>query len=78
MNILIHILLDQVIRKLCYEIPTSFLDVTLNHPRAIKLKLIARIRPEVELIKILLFKSPMMVRILIEPYYTLEDKESLN
>ncbi|XP_009801992.1 F-box/FBD/LRR-repeat protein At1g13570-like [Nicotiana sylvestris] len=45
----------------------SFSDVTLNHLRAVKLTGIIGLVPEMELIQLLLAKSPMLIRMLIEP-----------
>ncbi|XP_059316442.1 uncharacterized protein LOC132067269 isoform X2 [Lycium ferocissimum] len=70
-------LLDPVTRDYVDEIPASFSDVTLNHLKAVKLEGIAGTRPEMQLIQLLLAKSPALVRMKIDPYYGLEDKKSL-
>lgn len=70
-------LLDPAIRDYVDEIPASFSDVTLNHLREVKLKGIAGTRPEMQLIKLLLAKSPALVKMVIDPYYALEYEKSL-
>ncbi|XP_019260787.1 PREDICTED: F-box/FBD/LRR-repeat protein At1g13570-like isoform X2 [Nicotiana attenuata] len=45
----------------------SFSDVTLNHLRSVKLTGIIGLTPEMEFIQLLLAKSPMLIRMLIEP-----------
>ncbi|XP_060212099.1 uncharacterized protein LOC132639682 [Lycium barbarum] len=70
-------LLDPVTRDYVDEIPASFSDVTLNHLKAVKLEGIAGTRPEMQLIQLLLAKSPALARMKIDPYYGLEDKKSL-
>ncbi|WMV28084.1 hypothetical protein MTR67_021469 [Solanum verrucosum] len=49
------------------EIPSSFSDVTLNHLRSVKFEGITGKKTEMELVKLLLAKSPMLVRMLIQP-----------
>ncbi|XP_049405437.1 F-box/FBD/LRR-repeat protein At1g13570-like [Solanum stenotomum] len=49
------------------EIPSSFSDVTLNHLRSVKFEVITGKKTEMELVKLLLAKSPMLVRMLIQP-----------
>ncbi|KAH0646221.1 hypothetical protein KY284_034105 [Solanum tuberosum] len=49
------------------EIPSSFSDVTLNHLRSVKFEVITGKKTEMELVKLLLAKSPMLVRMLIRP-----------
>ncbi|XP_004239432.1 F-box/FBD/LRR-repeat protein At1g13570-like [Solanum lycopersicum] len=49
------------------EIPSSFSDVTLRHLRSVKFEGITGKRPEMELVKLLLAKSPMLVRMQIQP-----------
>ncbi|XP_060195527.1 F-box/FBD/LRR-repeat protein At1g13570-like [Lycium barbarum] len=44
----------------------GFSDVTLNHLRAVKLESITGTKPEMQLIKLLLAKSPMLIGMLIE------------
>ncbi|XP_009626073.2 F-box/FBD/LRR-repeat protein At1g13570-like [Nicotiana tomentosiformis] len=49
------------------EVSTSFSDVTLNHVRTVKVEGITGTKLDMQLIKLLLAKSPMLVRMLIEP-----------
>lgn len=56
------------------EIPSSFSDMTLNHLRTVKIKSLAGAEAEMHLIKVLLAKSPLLARMVIEPY---ELEESL-
>lgn len=49
------------------EIPASFSDVTYNYLRAVKIKGVAGAGVEMQLIKILLAKSPVLVRMVIDP-----------
>ncbi|XP_019241682.1 PREDICTED: F-box/FBD/LRR-repeat protein At1g13570-like [Nicotiana attenuata] len=70
-------MLDPATRDYVTEIPASFSDVTLNHLRAVKLIGVAGTWPEMQLIKLVLAKSPALVRMVIDPYDTLEDKKSL-
>lgn len=49
------------------EIPTSFSDVTFNHLRIVKIKGITGTEPEMQLIKVLLAKSPVLVKMFIDP-----------
>ncbi|XP_006348778.1 F-box/FBD/LRR-repeat protein At1g13570-like [Solanum tuberosum] len=48
------------------EIPSSFSDVTLDHLRSVKLEGITGTKTEIEFIKLLLSKSPVLVRMLIQ------------
>ena len=59
------------------EIPASFLDITFNHFRTIKFYDVLLEEVEMHLIKVLLAKSPTMVKILIKPRQ-METNESLN
>ncbi|KAK4359812.1 hypothetical protein RND71_022041 [Anisodus tanguticus] len=49
------------------EVSANFSDVTLNHVRTVKVKGIIDTKLEMELIKFVLAKSPVLVRMLIEP-----------
>ncbi|XP_009773182.1 F-box/FBD/LRR-repeat protein At1g13570-like isoform X1 [Nicotiana sylvestris] len=60
-------LIDPVRGDVVNDIPASFSDVTLNHLRVVKLEGITGTKPEIELIKLLLAKSPMLVKMLIQP-----------
>ncbi|TMW80838.1 hypothetical protein EJD97_014583, partial [Solanum chilense] len=48
------------------EITSSFSDVTLDHLRSVKLEGITGTKTEIEFIKLLLSKSPVLVRMLIQ------------
>ncbi|MCD7449946.1 hypothetical protein HAX54_002471 [Datura stramonium] len=58
------------------EIPASFSDITFNHLRTVKINNVARARAELQLIKVLLAKSPTLVKMVIKPR-RMEDKKSL-
>ncbi|XP_060215833.1 uncharacterized protein LOC132642825 [Lycium barbarum] len=58
------------------KIPATFSDVTWNYLRSIKLEGIAGTKPEMELVKLLLAKSPMLVRMLIQPKIGNESAET--
>ncbi|XP_009761511.1 F-box/FBD/LRR-repeat protein At1g13570-like [Nicotiana sylvestris] len=60
-------LIDPVRGDVVNDIPASFRDVTLNHLRVARLDNITGTKPEMELIKLLLAKSPMLVRMLLQP-----------
>ncbi|KAF3649565.1 hypothetical protein FXO37_18903 [Capsicum annuum] len=49
------------------EVSASFSDVMLNHLRTVKFTGTTGIKPEMELIKLPLDKSPMLVRMIVEP-----------
>ncbi|KAH0711309.1 hypothetical protein KY289_007268 [Solanum tuberosum] len=49
------------------EVLASFSDVTLNHLRTVQLEGVGGIKLELQLIKLLLTKSPMLVKMLIDP-----------
>ncbi|KAM3219648.1 hypothetical protein P3L10_024179 [Capsicum annuum] len=57
------------------EIPASFSDVTYNYLRAVKIKGVAGAKVEMQLIKVLLAKSPVLRRMVIDP--DIEGDESL-
>ncbi|XP_019234275.1 PREDICTED: F-box/FBD/LRR-repeat protein At1g13570-like [Nicotiana attenuata] len=65
---------EPVPRDAVDEIPASFSDMTFYHLRTVKIKSLAGADAEMQLIKVLLAKSPMLVRMVIEPY---ELEESL-
>lgn len=48
------------------EIPSSLSDVTLDHLRSVKLEGITGTKTEVEFIKLLLSKCPVLVKMLIQ------------
>ncbi|KAH0638336.1 hypothetical protein KY285_034922 [Solanum tuberosum] len=52
----------------CLELQ-SFSDVTFNHLREVKLKCFGGTTPEMQLIKLLLAKSPVLVRMLIDQWF---------
>ncbi|KAM3328239.1 hypothetical protein P3S68_032931 [Capsicum galapagoense] len=58
------------------EIPASFTGVTLNHLRSVKLEGISGTETEIEFIKLLLAKSLMLVRMLIQPKIENESAET--
>nr|XP_016513435.1 PREDICTED: F-box/FBD/LRR-repeat protein At1g13570-like isoform X2 [Nicotiana tabacum] len=58
------------------EIPASFSDMTFNYLRTVKLRHVTGIGPEMQLIKVLLAKSPALLRMVIDPEVG-EDKKSL-
>ncbi|KAM3269386.1 hypothetical protein P3S67_030268 [Capsicum chacoense] len=58
------------------EIPASFTGVTLNHLRSVKLVGISGTKTEIEIIKLLLAVSPMLVRMLIQPKMANESAET--
>ncbi|XP_019263460.1 PREDICTED: uncharacterized protein LOC109241195 isoform X2 [Nicotiana attenuata] len=60
-------LIDPVPGDVVNDIPASFSGVTLNHLRVVKLEGITGTKPEIELIKLLLAKSPVLVKMLIQP-----------
>ncbi|KAH0649537.1 hypothetical protein KY285_034785 [Solanum tuberosum] len=57
------------------DIPASFLDMTLNYLRTVKIYGVTGAAAEMQLIKVLLAKSPTLVRMVIRPC-VMEDKES--
>ncbi|KAH0753650.1 hypothetical protein KY290_023920 [Solanum tuberosum] len=57
------------------DIPASFLDMTLNNLRTVKIYGVTGAAAEMQLIKVLLAKSPTLVRMVIRPC-VMEDKES--
>ncbi|XP_009765508.1 F-box/FBD/LRR-repeat protein At1g13570-like [Nicotiana sylvestris] len=65
---------EPVPRDAVDEIPASFSDMTFYHLRTVKIKSLAGADAEMQLIKVLLAKSPMLARMVIEPY---ELEESL-
>ncbi|XP_019260791.1 PREDICTED: uncharacterized protein LOC109238768 [Nicotiana attenuata] len=59
----------------CLEVE-HFSDVTFNHLQEVKLILPTGHIPELQLMKLLLAKSPLLRRLLIESYLDKEDAES--
>ncbi|XP_049405440.1 uncharacterized protein LOC125868918 [Solanum stenotomum] len=57
------------------DIPASFLDMTLNNLRTVKIYGVTGAAAEMQLIKVLLAKSPTLARMVIRPC-VMEDKES--
>ncbi|XP_049405441.1 F-box/FBD/LRR-repeat protein At1g13570-like [Solanum stenotomum] len=55
-------------REAVDEIHASFSDMTFNHLRTIKLSNVAGAGAEMQLIKVLLAKSPALVKMVIDPY----------
>ncbi|MCD7449948.1 hypothetical protein HAX54_002473 [Datura stramonium] len=66
LNIFLDKLIDPAPSDAVNEIPASFSDMTWNHLRSAKLEGITGIKPPMELIKLLLAKSSMLVRMLIQ------------
>ncbi|KAK4715843.1 hypothetical protein R3W88_014181 [Solanum pinnatisectum] len=58
------------------KIPSTFSGVTLNHLRSVKLEGITGKKPEMELVKLLLAKSPLLLRMLIQPRIWNESAET--
>ncbi|XP_060214588.1 F-box/FBD/LRR-repeat protein At1g13570-like [Lycium barbarum] len=58
------------------KIPASFSDMTFNHLRIVKINNIAGAGAEMQLIKVLLVKSPALVKMVIRPC-EMENKKSL-
>uniref|UniRef100_A0A1S3Z2X2 FBD-associated F-box protein At5g56690 n=1 Tax=Nicotiana tabacum TaxID=4097 RepID=A0A1S3Z2X2_TOBAC len=52
----------------------AFSDMTLNHLKAVKLINISGTRPEMQLMKLLLAKSPALVKMVIDPHYALNGR----
>ncbi|KAH0766983.1 hypothetical protein KY285_002854 [Solanum tuberosum] len=50
------------------EIPASFSDVTYNYLRTVKIKGVVGAGVDMQLIKVLLAKSPVLLRMVIDPY----------
>ena len=59
------------------EIPASFSDITFNHLRTVKLYDIPLEEVEMQLIKVLLEKSPALAKMVIKPRQ-METNKSLN
>ncbi|XP_060214965.1 F-box/FBD/LRR-repeat protein At1g13570-like [Lycium barbarum] len=60
----------------CLEVE-AFSDATFNNLREVQLTSIIGSKPEMQLIKLLLAKSPMLVRMLVEPYLEVDDADKL-
>ncbi|XP_060214953.1 F-box/FBD/LRR-repeat protein At1g13570-like [Lycium barbarum] len=67
---------EPVPRDAVDEIPASFSNMTFNHLRTVKIYNVAGTEAEMQLIKVLLAKSPALVRMLIKPR-RMKDKKSL-
>ncbi|KAJ8570078.1 hypothetical protein K7X08_006655 [Anisodus acutangulus] len=67
---------EPVSRDAVDEIPASFSDMTFNHLRTVKIYGVAGTEAEMQLIMVLLAKSPALVRMVIKPC-GMEDKKSL-
>ncbi|XP_033508323.2 F-box/FBD/LRR-repeat protein At1g13570-like [Nicotiana tomentosiformis] len=67
---------DDYIRPtlICLEVE-AFSDMTLNHLKTVKLRKISGTRLEMQLIKLLLAKSPALVTMVIDPHYTLNSRK---
>ena len=59
------------------EIPASFLDIKFNHLRTVKFYDVLLEEVEMQLIKVLLAKSPTLVKMVIKPRQ-METNKSLN
>ena len=64
-------------QKVVDEIPASFSDITFNHLRTVKFYDVLLEEVEMQLIKVLLAKSPALVKMVIKPCQ-METKKSLN
>ncbi|KAM3269387.1 hypothetical protein P3S67_030269 [Capsicum chacoense] len=61
------------------EIPASFSDMTFNHLKTVKLYNVAGAKAEMQLIKVLLVKSPTLIQMVIEPCRKVEiESEIIN
>ncbi|XP_059316443.1 uncharacterized protein LOC132067270 [Lycium ferocissimum] len=58
------------------DIPASFSDMTFNQLKTVEICGVAGTKAEMQLIKVLLAKSPVLVRMVIKPCI-MEDKKSL-
>ncbi|TMW81100.1 hypothetical protein EJD97_011951 [Solanum chilense] len=72
-----EIIFESMPQEVFYEIPASFLDIIFNHPRTVKFYDVLLEEGEMQLIKVLLAKSPAPVKMVIKPRQ-METKESLN
>ena len=64
-------------QKVVDEIPARFSDITFNHLRKIKFYDVLLEEVEMQLIKVLLAKSPALVKMVIKPRQ-METNKSLN
>ena len=64
-------------QEVVYEIPASFSDITFNYLRTFKFYDVLLEEVEMQLIKVLLAKSPPMVKMVIKPRQ-METNKSLN
>ncbi|KAF3678301.1 putative F-box/FBD/LRR-repeat protein-like [Capsicum annuum] len=67
---------EPVPRDAIDKIPASFSDMTFNQLKTVKIKHVSGAEDEMQLIKVLLAKSPALVKMVIEPQ-SMEDKKSL-
>ncbi|PHT33507.1 hypothetical protein CQW23_25307 [Capsicum baccatum] len=67
---------EPVPRDAIDKIPASFSDMTFNQLKKVKIKHVSGADAEIQLIKVLLAKSPALVKMVIEPR-SMEDKKSL-
>ena len=72
-----EIIFEFVPQEVFDEIPPSFLDITFNHLRTVKFYDVLLEEVEMQLIKVLLEKSPALVKIVIKPRQ-METNKSLN
>ena len=66
---------EHALREAVDDIPESFLDMTFNHPRIVKIYDVTGVASEMPLIKVLLTKSSTLVKMITKPCET-EDKKS--
>ena len=62
-------------REAVDDIPESFSDMTFNHLRKVKIYNVTGVAAQMQFIKVLLAKSPTLVKMITKPCET-EDKES--
>ena len=72
-----EIIFESVPQKVFDEIPASFLDITLNNLRTVKFYDVLLEEVGMHLIKVLLAKSPTLVKMVIKPRQ-METNKSLN
>ena len=68
---------ESVPQEVVDEIPASFSDITFNHLRTVKFYDVLLEEVEMQLIKVLLAKSPALVKMVIKPRQ-METNKSLN
>ncbi|KAF3634841.1 putative F-box/FBD/LRR-repeat protein-like [Capsicum annuum] len=69
---------ESVPQDIVDEIPTSFSDMTFNRLRTVKIYNVTGKMAEMQLMKVLLAKSPALIRMVIQPYEMMKDKRSFN